>query len=539
MNKNILNYSSEVEKFYYSPIVELGYGVHNGDYLNLFVFLAKDQTISGVSSPSEINLTPSEIKQLHKNLIVLKKANLNDISPVIERVDWEANEFYFAYNHEENLSVKDSYGKLIKKFYVRNRFDQVFKCLWNGIDSSGTFDISEIANNSTHYTITHEGGTFDVDSLITIQFAEPEEYNGTYKIVSSAVGTANVICGFEETYAMSVSGNYIDSGTIKPTVLSTEEPVLDTRTFNVENIIYTSDGYKWKYLYTIDKGAKLKFFDTEWMPVPVNNILKYPYTNNVGWGSIDVINIIDGGNNYTNGTNTVNILVSGDGENATAEAYVANNVIQEIVVLNKGYDYTFANVSIIPETGFGGSGAIVDFSISPIGGHGYDFPSELYSSNLMVSVSFNGNENGDLPDEFKYNQTGILYNPYIKADTTNHTNTSFISCTTDMVTTSVGISYTVGEYVYQGISLESGTFSGIVLNFDSANNILSLINTTGTPRNNFELFGIDSGASKVVQQINESPYIPNTGTIFYAENRVDVDKDVFGNEQIRILIKYS
>ncbi len=539
MNKNITSYSSEIEKFYYSPILELGYGVHNGDYLNLFVFLGKDQTISGVTSTPEIEYTPSNLKQLYKNFIVLKKASLNDISPVIERVDWQTNTFYYAYDHNLNLSTKDSSGKLIKKFYIRNRFDQVFKCLWNETNSANTYSINSIANNSTHYTISHEGGTFDVGDLITLQSVDPEEYNGTYKIVSSAVGTANVICGFDESYAMSVSDNYVSDGTIKETVLSTQEPILDTRSYDEGNIVFTSDGYKWKYLYTIDKGAKLKYFDSDWMPVPVNNILKYPYSGNIGWGSVDVINIVNGGNNYTNGTNTVSVVVSGDGNSATAEAYVANNIIQEIVVLNKGKDYTFANVSIIPQTGFGGSGAIVDFSISPIGGHGYDLPSELYCSNIIVSVPFNGNEQGRLPDEFKYNQVGILYNPYLKADITNHTNSSFISCTTDMITTSVGLSYSVGEYVYQGLSFDSSTFSGIVLDFDNANNTLSLINTTGTPRNNFELFGIDSGASKVVQQINESSYVPNSGTIFYVENRIDVDKDIFGNEKIRILVKYS
>lgn len=536
MNKTSVIYNKEIEKFYFSPILNLNYGTTQEDFLNLYVFLANSDEIKGSAEVSEIILTPDEIKKVFKNIIAIKKANLNDISPIIERIDWEANTFYYHYQSSENFGIRDVNGKLVKPFYVRNKYDQVFKCLWNNSNSSNSYTITDIANNSSYYTISHEGGTFDVGSLVTIDTVDPNGYNGTFRIISSAVGTANVICATQEKYAMSSSVSYSSGGRIKEANLTIEEPVLTTGTFNDTNIVKTSDGYKWKYLYTVDKGFKLKFFDNEWMPILLNNSLKYPYTSNVGWGSIDVVNVVGGGNNYTNGTNTVNIVITGDGAGFSGEAFVSNNSIQDITVLNKGYDYTYANVSVIPATGYSGSGAELSISISPIGGHNYNLLQELECKDVSVSVSF-GEEL--FTDDFNFNRVGILYNPILKTDITSYANSTYISCTTDLLVTSLGDPFLAGEIVYQGSSLEEYTFKATVLSFNSSNNMLSLINTYGSPSESYEIFGVTSSTSKIVQQILPSLYVPNSGELFYVENRLDELRNSVGSQQIRLMIDYS
>lgn len=536
MNKNSIIYTTEIEKFYYSPIVNLGYGIHsNDDFLNIYVFVGKSDNFGESTEPPEINLTPNEIKSVLKNIIALKKANLNDISPIVERIDWSSNNFYYYYDSSVNFGIKGIDNKLLKPFYVRNRFDQVFKCLWNGSNSYDSYTISDIANNLTHYTISHEGGTFDVGSLVTVDTVNPADYNGTFRIISSAVGTANVICAFQEQYAMNAN-NYSSGGRIKASNLTSEEPILSTGNFDAENIVKTSDGYKWKYLYTVDKGAKLKFFNTDWMPVPVNNLSKYPYSSNVGWGSIDVVNVVNGGNGYTNGTNTVTILVNGDGLGFSAEAFVSNNIIQDITIFSKGYDYTYAEVVAAASQGYSGAGAELVLSISPIGGHKFNLIQELYCKDISISVPF---EQELFTKSFYFNQVGILYNPYVKTNITTHSNSSFISCTTDLLVTSLGNPFTEGEIVYQGNSLEDFTFKGNVLSFDSANNYLSLINTYGTPVENFEIFGVESNSVKIIQQAIPSVYVPNSGDLFYVENRLDDLRDTVGSQQIRLMINYN
>ena len=537
MSKKSLTYFTEVEKFYFSPTVTIP-GIHEDDFLNLFVFLGKSHEFNGTDVPESI-LSPNEVKKVFKDLIVLKKANLNDISPVIEKIDWKANTFYFAYNQGTNFGIKDSSNKIIKPFYVKNRYDQVFKCLWNGTNSANSYNITSIANNSTHYTILHEGGTFDTDSLITIDTTLPEGYNGTFKVVASKVGSANVICALNESFAMSVESSYASGGRIRNANLTSEEPILGTGRYTEDLIVKTDDDYKWKYLYTIDKASKIKFSDSSYMTVPIKNIEKYPYSSGIGWGSVDVINVVDGGIGYSNGTNTVNVLISGDGTGASAEAFVLNNTIQDITILNKGTDYTHANVSIIPASGYSGFGAEVEYSISPIGGHRFDLLQELYCSDIIVSVPFERSEGGKLPTNFSFNQVGIIYNPYLSSNTSSHSNSSYISCTTDMIVTSLGVPFMEGEVVYQGLSLEDSVFKANVLSFDSANNFLSLINTFGTPRQSFEIVGTESNASKIIQQIFPNTYVPNSGSLFYVENKVDIKRDALGSEQIRILINYK
>ena len=236
---------------------------------------------------------------------------------------------------------------------------------------------------------------------------------------------------------------------------------------------------------------------------------------------------------------TVNIIISGDGDGASAEAFVSNNKIQTITILNKGKDYTFANVYSTPAPGYAGYGAELAFSISPIGGHKFDLLQEFYCNNIMVSASFGINQHGQLPAEYTYNQVGLMYNPFTYSDTVNHSNTSFIPCVTKMLMTSLGGYYIGGEYVYQGSTLENSTFKANVLTFDSANSELYLINTTGNPKETYELIGDKSKTSKIIQQIYNTNYIQNSGNIFSVENRLETKTDSIGNEQIRILINYS
>lgn len=534
---SIVCFCTELEKFYYSPIVTL-MGYNNGDFLNMYTFIGNSNAWEG-EAPIPIEGSMEFIKNSYKNIICMKKINQFDLSIVAERIDWQQNSFYYAYSEKAFLSRRDAEGKLLLKFYVRNKYDQVFKCLWNNINSNDTYNIVDIQNNTSYYTVVHSGGTFDVGSYVTLQNINPSDFQGTLKVISSGRNVANVAFGESSSYFVSTEREYTSGGTIKSAVLSTAEPIMESGTYDQNNVIRTSDGYKWKYLFTIDKGAKTKFFDENWFPVPVVEEFPNQILSTSKAGSIDVINVVDGGSGYQNGTNTVNITITGDGNGAIAEAYVSNNKIEEIVVLNPGENYTRANVYITPAFNFSGAGAQVDFSISPIGGHGFSPIRDLYTRNIMISTPFFRDEEGRLPTDIKYNQVGVLYNPYLYSDLNNHANTTFINCMTDVLVSSEGGEYIVGETVYQGFTYENSYFEGRIVNIDSINNTIKLVGITGTPRENYELIGKESRATKIAQQINPPLYVPFTGNVFYLENRVSIQRDPLGFEQLRILIKFS
>ena len=215
-----------------------------------------------------------------------------------------------------DLFELDETGKFVNKFYVRNKYDQVFKCLWNNNGGPSTFE----------------------------PFFQP----GTY-------GTNNIFSG-------------------------------------------AGDGYKWKYMYTIDAGSKKTFMDANWMPIPVGVNTPQPYLTNAGTGDIEVINVTNGGSGYDAVNTFIVVTVTGDGIGAVANVtsqQINNGIITDIIVKPgfSGNNYTYANVSITAYTSANlryispiGTGAVAVAPISPVGGHGLDPISELGCNNVMISL---------------------------------------------------------------------------------------------------------------------------------------------------------
>ncbi|GEM_PF-2487177 len=531
-NNGILTYNNstnEIRKYYYSPITRLSYD--SALINNLYCFIGLNANSTDQFSPNTPIQTIYESKLLYKNIIALKKVNINEISPIIERIDWKANTYYEAYSDTVDLLEKNSNGKLLKQFYVRNRFDQIFKCLWNNINSNNTVNITNVSSNVANSTmiISHEGGTFQIGNYVTLQNIIPSEYNGTRLVIDSSVGS--VTC----TYTSNTT--YQSGGTIKNAILSTDEPTFDVGTFDVNQIVKTNDGYKWKYIYTINQGLKQKFFTDEWMPIPISTNITNPLET-VGIGSIDVINVVNGGNNYTDGTNTTIVLITGDGTDASATAQVLGNTIVEIGMDNIGKNYTYANVNIVPAPGFSGNGIQTSFSISPIGGHGFNPPIELGCNHLMISTEFSGSESNKIPTDIYYNQIGLLVNPYAYDTYPNLANSDIYYAYTSVIMSSGSIDYINNEIIYQGDSLANSTFTGSVLSYDSSNSILYLIHSTGDISVNYPIFGSNSGASRIALQTTTSNFINFSGDFIYIENRTNINRNAQDTENFRLILKY-
>ncbi len=81
-------------------------------------------------------------------------------------------------------------------------------------------------------------------------------------------------------------------------IASTDEPELFLSATSLEEPFFiTSDGYKWKYLYTISSDQKQKFLNQDWMPVAYNRFVRATAINR----SIDIVRIGNAGNNYVEG----------------------------------------------------------------------------------------------------------------------------------------------------------------------------------------------------------------------------------------------
>lgn len=68
-----------------------------------------------------------------------------------------------------------------------------------------------------------------------------------------------------------------------------------------DDFYFTSDGYQWKFMYTIDQATMDKFATVTHIPVVANNAV----SGNAASGAIEVISVVKGGaryNSYTSGT---------------------------------------------------------------------------------------------------------------------------------------------------------------------------------------------------------------------------------------------
>lgn len=447
---------SQVQQIYYSPVavvppftqVPLG---------TLYLFLANNNAWTNDQNPPTPTQDVKSLKSILKNIFVVRHVTSNDISPVIKRVDWKSGTIYDYYRDDVDMFKQDNNANLVLNFYVKNRYDQVFKCLWN--------------NN---------GGQ------------------------------------------------------------STQEPYFEPGTYNTNNIFQGTDNYKWKYIYTIDSGSKLRFMDETWIPVPVGYNTPNAFTA-AGSGSIDVINVTDGGALYDPANSAITVTITGDGSGATATAVVDNgsNAIKDVIVTNPGSNYTYANVSFTTSSGFGAQ-AIAP--TSPIGGHGYDPISELGCSHVMISIEFDGSEGGLIPTDITYYQVGILSDPTLNSLSNSPfgyvpASGDIYKTTTDFVVAPGFGTYQNDELFYQG-DLNNPTFFGTILSFDPASNVVRVLNMSGTPTTNAPIKGSITKTTRTLLQYNTPDFQVFSGYLSYIENRSGVQRSTDGIEQYKIVLGY-
>ena len=87
---------------------------------------------------------------------------------------------------------------------------------------------------------------------------------------------------------------------------STVEP---TSTSN--SIFETSDGYRWKYMYSLTSSETLNFMSTDFIHVSTDSIVSAAAVD----GALDTILVVAGGSSFTtsSGSTISAILIRGDG----------------------------------------------------------------------------------------------------------------------------------------------------------------------------------------------------------------------------------
>lgn len=296
--------------------------------------------------------------------------------------------------------------------------------------------------------------------------------------------------------------------------------------------IELSDGYVWKFMYSVSLDELTKFDVDNYIPITNNPSVdsnQYIVQNNAIAGTIDVIKVIDGGLGYTNPT----ISIIGDGTGASAQAVMNGTSIEKIKMISTGKDYTYANIVITSETE-PTSNANLHAIIAPNKGHGSNAVEELYANRVMVSSDLEYDENGRLPITNDFRIITLLNNPTFR-NKEEYENEEYSEAFSQLTKLTLNSGW-VGSFNEDDdiVGLTSGATAKVV-SIDETG-VLSIINVKGNfvPSETIK----DGDVQAVVNSVEEPDLIRDTGNFVYIDYRKPISRAEDQKEKIRIILQF-
>lgn len=310
-----------------------------------------------------------------------------------------------------------------------------------------------------------------------------------------------------------------------------------------------SDGYIWRWIYTISLSNKFDEYDGDYMPV-ING------TNPVD-SKVIRAKIISGGSGY-GATGVYNCPIVGDATvDGQAVVTILNNSVTDISISNEGQGFTFANIDLSPAYPQANTPpsipAVIDVILTPPGGFGYDNISLLKSELLMISTDFTEGEGGKFPmissDDvpFSYGQIGIIKNPIDPEGGVGLLNTAVVKCQTELTVTSLSSEWDPksGDVI---IGLTTGAY-GVVSYWESTTNILGITQPSEIGKGLDEdkkLTPFDNSSEKIkigdesadITGITPPEYVVYSGDILYVMNTPNVPRAVQQKERIKLVLDF-
>lgn len=340
--------------------------------------------------------------QMFDEMIFGKRITASDIAKMAKRYDWESGTVYDYYDDKDsNLASKEFYVVIQEAGSYH-----VFKCLDNASGSPSTSQpkVSETsAADNQYYTADgyHWKYIYSITDSAFTKFATPDYIpvytntdvssvasNGAISTIIVDEGGANYL-----SYAQGVIEEIAVGGNTQIFAIGSSNTTLSANNnFYTGSVLYIKSGAGAGEMrdiinYEID-GTKRKI------------------TVNSAFGVLpDLTSTYD---------ISPKVTILGDGEGAKAISVVNTSTksIQNILMVEDGLNYTYANVSVTGNTGslVIANSAVVRAIISPKGGHGFDPYSEFGANKISVSTTFS-NADVNIPVTNEYRRIGILANP--------------------------------------------------------------------------------------------------------------------------------
>lgn len=442
---------------------------HGADYYDNIYYIAAHKSTAFTDDqnpPDPLTDVQSTHYALYDELLFGKHITADDVVPMARNIPWTSGTVYAMYDDRtQDLQTLNYFVVSLEA----NEY-HVFKCLNNngGVPSTSQPKLSETSPDDLYYRTT-----------------DGYEWKYMYSISSNQYfkfATSDYIPIFEDAnvVANSVPGS-IDTILI-------EEPGTSYRSYATGNIKVASVGGD-PLIYAIESSdmtlSSNDFFyencsvyiDSGPGDGEIRTIIDYYITGG------EKIMLIDSPFETTpDRTSTFiiapRVFITGDGENARARAIVdtTDGSIEEIIIVDRGQNYTYANIEVVGNTGSTitavASSAQVRPIIAPPGGHGSDAVTELCSSHVCIAASFERDESNTIPVVNDFRKISLLKNPL------------FNELKVDINMTFVSSGFTVGETLSQVSTNAVGKITGYNANTVILTNVDGFFETSNTSNSN-------------------------------------------------------
>lgn len=359
------------------------------------------------------------------------------------------------------------------------------------------------------------------------------------------------------------SSNVAQGSTVEPTTVSTTIPQ------------ETSDGYIWKYMYSISASEVIKFVTNDFIPVKTlgaktsvagtgtnggfgsaatdDGSAQWDVENDSVDGAIYRYIVTNAGSGYSDGSSTfdVDVNVEGDGSGAVATLSFVSGALDSVTYKDTssfGSGYKRASFPTIDSTISGitaGSGATIKAVISPINGHGANPVEELGGNFVVVNSRLEfGDGSGDFPTDNDFRQIGLIKNPVASSSSAVATATTLTATrqitlddASDLAVDDIITSDTTNNASTKRARIVSKTGNvlkvhtianggGEYVNFANSDDVFK--NASGSKLTDVASAGVSTAHPEMSQY---------TGQILYVENRGPVSRAADQIEDIKLIIE--
>lgn len=442
---------------------------------------------------------------VNRNFLFGKKVNDNNIAYVAHRKTWTSNTVYDYYDDRD----ADLYSK---DYYVINSINRVYKCLFNNYGASSTVE-PNLTINSGDFN-TSDG--YKWKYLFTVNSANRRLFatDGYFPITPSAAVTQFAESGALHVLVVEKSGNnYITAnGYIDSVISNTQIKISNTNSSPISGA-YVGSAF---YVYSGSGAGQLSPITS----YVVNTTGRYLTTNN-SIRNLDSTSLfrVDPG-----------VYISGDGSDAKAVATVnaSSGQITSIEVINRGFNYSYADIYITANNQFG-SGANAYAIIAPRGGHGADVVSELGCDTVGISLTTTMADN--FPSWAKYRQISLVYSPRASANNNYFREQTFNQILNFNVLSAPSL-FDEGEII-EGVNSKA---RATVAYMDSTS--LYVLNDTGIFQPFESITSITTGKIVIISTINNKDLVPYSAEVFYHKNIEPIDRNGVASEDVKLYFNF-